>query len=34
VEVELNGREIYEDAEREIENIRSKMSSEYELPPL
>lgn len=31
--IELNGREIYEDAEREIEDLRSKMSSEYELPP-
>jgi hypothetical protein len=32
--IELNGREIYEDAERELEAIRQKMSSEYELPPL
>ena len=32
--IELNGREIYEDAEREIQVIREKMSSEYELPPL
>ena len=32
--VELNGREIYEDAEREIESIKEKMSSEYEVPPL
>ena len=31
--IELNGREIYEDAEREIEDLRSKMTSEYELPP-
>ena len=31
--IELNGREIYEDAEREIEDIRQKMISEYELPP-
>jgi len=29
----LNGREIYDDAEREIEEIRSKMALEYELPP-
>tara|TARA_Y100001937_G_scaffold61827_1_gene84756 strand:- start:272 stop:1093 length:822 start_codon:yes stop_codon:yes gene_type:complete len=32
--IELNGREIYDDAERELENIRSKMMLEYELPPL
>jgi hypothetical protein len=32
--IELNGREIYEDAERELESIRQKMTSEYELPPL
>jgi len=31
--IELNGREIYEDAEREIENIRQRMSMDYELPP-
>jgi len=31
--LELNGREIYDDAEKELEEIRSKMSSEYELPP-
>jgi hypothetical protein len=31
--IELNGREIYDDAEREIEDIRSKMALEYELPP-
>ena len=32
--IELNGREIYEDAEREIENIRQRMMLEYEVPPL
>ena len=32
--IELNGREIYEDAERELADIRQRMSSEYELPPL
>ena len=32
--LELNGREIYDDAERELEAIREKMSSEYEVPPL
>jgi len=31
--IELNGREIYEDAEKELENIRQRMSSDYELPP-
>ena len=32
--IELNGREIYEDGEKEIEEIRSKMTSDYETPPL
>ena len=32
--LELNGREIYDDAVRELEYIKEKMSSEYELPPL
>jgi len=32
--LELNGRQIYDDAEREIENIRERLISEYELPPL
>ena len=32
--IELNGREIYDDAEREIEKIKEKMMLEYELPPL
>ena len=32
--IELNGREIYDDAEREIERIREKMILEHELPPL
>ncbi len=31
--LELNGREIFDDAERDIENIKSRMASEYELPP-
>lgn len=31
--IELNGREIYEDAEREIDKIKEVMSLEYELPP-
>ena len=32
--MELNGREIYDDAERDIEAIKQKMTLEYELPPL
>ena len=32
--VELNGRQMYDDALRELEEIKSKMSSTYELPPL
>lgn len=31
--IELNGREIYEDAERELEALKQRMSMEYELPP-
>ena len=32
--IELNGRQIYDDAERDLELIESKMSLEYEVPPL
>ncbi len=32
--IELNGRELYEDAEKELDEIKSKMSMDYELPPL
>jgi hypothetical protein len=32
--VELNGRQIYDDAEKELERIREMMSNSYELPPL
>ena len=32
--VELNGRQIYEDALLEIQNLEDKMMLEYELPPL
>ena len=32
--VELNGRQIYEDAMQEIQNLEDKMMLEYELPPL
>ena len=31
--LELNGREIYDDAEKEIDSIRDKMMVEYEMPP-
>jgi hypothetical protein len=31
--IELNGRELYEDAERELEDIKQRMTTEYELPP-
>jgi hypothetical protein len=31
--VELNGRQIYDDAQREIDMIMEKMSNTYELPP-
>jgi hypothetical protein len=32
--VEFNGRQLYDDGQREIEDLMSKMSSTYELPPL
>jgi len=32
--VELNGRQYFEDAERELADLRQRMSLEYELPPL
>jgi hypothetical protein len=31
--IELNGREIYEDAEKELENLKQTMALEHELPP-
>jgi len=31
--IELNGRQLYEDAERELEDIKQRMTLEYELPP-
>ena len=31
--IELNGRELYEDAQREIDEITKRMSMDYELPP-
>ena len=32
--VELNGRKLYDDAERELDSIQQRMMTEYELPPL
>ena len=32
--VELNGRQIYDDAQKELDAIRDVMSNTYELPPL
>ena len=32
--IELNGRQIYDDAEKELDKIREVMSTTYELPPL
>jgi hypothetical protein len=31
--IELNGRQIYDDAEKELADIQSRMSMDYELPP-
>ena len=32
--VELNGRQMYDDAEKELQIIRDQMSNTYEIPPL
>ncbi len=32
--IELNGREIYDDAVQDLADIKERMSTEYELPPL
>ena len=32
--IELNGRQIYDDAEKELDKIKEQMSNTYELPPL
>ncbi len=32
--VELNGRQLYDDAEKDLDRIRERMSNTYELPPL
>ena len=31
--IELNGRQLYDDAEKELESIKQRMSMDYELPP-
>ncbi len=31
--IELNGREFYEDAQRELDDLKQRMKFEYELPP-
>ena len=32
--IELNGRQIYDDAEKEMDIIRERIVKEYEMPPL
>jgi len=32
--IELNGRQIYDDAQRDLDVIRERMSNTWELPPL
>ena len=32
--IELNGRQIYDDGQRDIDYLMEQMSSTYELPPL
>ena len=32
--IQLNGRQIYDDGVRELDEIRTKMASDYEMPPL
>ena len=32
--IEFNGRQLYDDGQREIDEIKSQMSNTYELPPL
>ena len=31
--IELNGRQIYDDGQKEIDTLMEKMSNTYELPP-
>ena len=30
----MNGREIYDDANRDLDTLKQRMSTEYETPPL
>ena len=32
--IQLNGRQIYDDGVREVDEIRAKMATDYEMPPL
>ena len=32
--IERNGRQLYDDGQKEIEDLMEKMSSTYELPPI
>ena len=32
--IQLNGRQIYDDGGKELDELRAKMSSDYEMPPL
>jgi len=32
--IEFNGRQLYDDAQLELDRIKEKMSNTYELPPL
>ena len=32
--IQLNGRQIYDDGVKELDELRAKMSSDYEMPPL
>jgi hypothetical protein len=32
--IELNGRQLYDDALRDLQEIKDRMSNEYELPPM
>jgi hypothetical protein len=32
--LELNGRQIYDDGQRELDEIKQRMASDYELPPM
>ena len=32
--IELNGRQIYDDGQRELDEIKQRMASDYELPPM